>query len=254
MCIGMPVTTEDMTGSINWRMRPITKGAGNYWGFTKNATTGVMKIFLNGVQYGDRTNLDNVMLDIQRFSIGGATGWSNFYNGSVDEFAVFNVALEASTIQEWMLKDLTPDHPFWSQLQVYYQFNENDGEMVLDASGHDRHAWMHGNAALLHTRAMSFGEMRKRVMCVRQSDYPQGTILPMLKISQAVRMKCIPPVSVVQYSIENYQPVVASVEYAWEEQNSYILHGGWATPSMKVLVLCRIHAEQFRNGVLAGAI
>lgn len=197
------------------------EGRWNHWCFTKNATTGSMKIFLNGVQWHVGSNLDNLMLDIQRFSIGGATSWSNFYNGSIDEFAVFNVALDAATIQEWMNKDLDASHPFWSNLQVYYQFNESDGEMVLDASGNDRNAWIHGNAARVAYkgnelwRNASYGN-QKPILKVFFGDYVLHQEIEVVEVIENV-----PPVSIVEYTIENYLPVVLSVEYAWEEQSQF---------------------------------
>jgi len=107
------------------------EGRWNHWAFTKNSSSGEMKIYLNGVLWHTGTNMDNLMTDIQRFSIGGATGWSNFYNGSVDEFSIFNVALDEATIADWMNRDLTIDHPYWNNLQVYYQFNEMPGCMAM---------------------------------------------------------------------------------------------------------------------------
>jgi hypothetical protein len=76
------------------------EGQWNHWAFTKNCTTGEMKIFLNGQLWHTGSNLDNLMLDIQRFSIGGATSWSNFYNGSIDEFADIFSALPVDQVHK----------------------------------------------------------------------------------------------------------------------------------------------------------
>ncbi len=199
------------------------EGRWNHWAFTKNCSTGEMKIYLNGVLWHTGANLDNLMLDIQRFSIGGATGWSNFYNGSVDEFAVFNVALDEATIAAWMNQDLTANHPYWNNLQVYYPFNENDGEQVLDASGHGHHAWMHGNA----DRISYIGNERFRNAQIGNSrpilQLKVGSYESHLETTLTVVDETLPPVSVVEYGTADYAAVPVSVSYDWNVQSSYTI-------------------------------
>lgn len=197
------------------------EGKWNHWCFTKNTNTGSMKIYLNGVLWHSGTNMDNPMNGITRFSIGGATSWSNFYNGSMDEFAVFNTELDAATIQAWMMRDMTSEHPAWSNLQVYYQFNEANGEMILDASGHEHHAWMHGNADRKYYipedlfRNGVESNQRPVVKFITGDFVTHQT-------SQLVTTSVqIPPVSIVEFDIENYQPVAIDVQYSFVAQDYY---------------------------------
>lgn len=199
------------------------EGGWNHWAFTKNASSGEMKIFLNGALWHVGANLDNLMLDIQRFSIGGATSWSNFYSGSIDEFAVFNAALDEATIAQWVNRDLTMDHPYWNNLQAYYQFNEDDGEMVLDASGNGNHAWMHGNADRISLRGdelwrnSSIGSIRP-LLQVKTGTYQshiESTVWPVQEI--------VPPVSIVEFGSENYSVIPLTVVYNWIVQPSFTI-------------------------------
>jgi Concanavalin A-like lectin/glucanases superfamily/Peptide-N-glycosidase F, C terminal/Secretion system C-terminal sorting domain len=199
------------------------EGRWNHWAFTKNCSSGEMKIYLNGVLWHTGSNLDNLMLDIERFSIGGATGWSNFYNGNVDEFSVFNVALDEATIAEWMNRDLTTDHPYWNNLQVYYPFNEEDGEMVLDASGHGHHAWMHGNADRISYR----GDERWR-NAIASTNRPllqlkKGTYESHQETLVHTAQDVIPPVSIVEFGTENYGVLPISVSYDWPVQQEFLI-------------------------------
>ena len=199
------------------------EGRWNHWAFTKNCTTGEMKIFLNGVLWHTGVNLDNVMLDIQRFSIGGATSWSNFYNGSVDEFAVFNVALDEATIMQWMRRDLNSEHPFWDNLQVYYPFNENDGEQVLDASGHGHHAWMHGNADRIAYRGNELYR-NAQISSVRPIlQLKKGVYESHPEIQTVSAQEVLPPVSIVEFGTGDYAAVPISVSYDWNVQSSYTI-------------------------------
>lgn len=198
------------------------EGQWNHWCFTKDAMTGSMKIFLNGVQWHTGSNLDNLMDGITRFSIGGATSWSNFYNGSMDEFAVFNVALDAATIQSWMYRDLNNEHPYWNNLQVYYQFNEENGQQVLDMSGNGHHAWIHGNADRVAYKADA---LFRNV--VTSSERPALKLTSGMFTTHAETEVIdwpvpVPPVSVVLYEIMNYIPTAATVTYAWPEQNAFV--------------------------------
>jgi len=199
------------------------EGAWNHWAFTKNCTSGEMKIFLNGNLWHSGVNLDNLMLDIQRFSIGGATGWSNFYNGSIDEFAVFNVALDASTIAQWMRRDITTEHPFWNNLQLYYTFNENDGEQVLDVSGHGHHAWMHGNANRISYRGEELYR-NSQITNVRPNlQLKRGSYESHTETQITVVQEILPPVSIVGFGTSNYGIVPISVDYDWNVQPSYTI-------------------------------
>lgn len=205
------------------------EGKWNNWCFTKNAATGSMKIFLNGVLWHSGTNLDNQMSSITKFSIGGATSWSNFYNGSIDEFAIFNKEIDASTILSWMNQDLDSNHPYWANLQVYYQFNELNGEMVLDASGNGNHAWMHGNAARIAYRGDEIwrnagSDYSRPILRLSSGEYTTH-----LESSTGAWIEEIPPVSIAQYDVVNYQPIPVDVQYAWEEQNSYTIQASGDT-------------------------
>jgi hypothetical protein len=199
------------------------EGRWNHWAFTKNCTTGEMKIFLNGSLWHSGVNLDNLMLDIQRFSIGGATSWSNFYNGGVDEFAVFNVALDEATIAEWMHRDISSDHPFWSNLQVYYSFNENDGEQVLDASGHGHHAWMHGNADRLSYRGDELHRNGQLSATRPLLQLKKGVYESHVETQYVDVQEIIAPVSIVEFGTENYTVLPVSVSYDWIAQASFTI-------------------------------
>jgi hypothetical protein len=111
------------------------KGKWNYWTFTKNAATGVMKVYLNGVPFMSGTGKTLLMKGIKTFKIGSAGNGTMNYDGYVDEFAIWDAVLDSATINEWMYKDLDGGHPFQSNLRVYYQFNDNSFFITPDASG-----------------------------------------------------------------------------------------------------------------------
>jgi len=111
------------------------EGQWNYWTFTKNVATGSMKVYLNGLLWHSGTGKVKSMQGISKFKIGrGNWGGSQTYEGKIDEFAVFNVELNATTIQNYMNKQITAAHPNYANLALYYQCNDGNYSTFADAA------------------------------------------------------------------------------------------------------------------------
>ncbi len=104
-----------------------------HWAFTKNATTGDMKIWMDGELFHSGTGKTKPM-DIQNFTIGSMVNGNNGYRGKLNEFAVFNVELDSAKIRDWMYKDLTAGHPNYANLMAYYKMDEGSGNTIMDSS------------------------------------------------------------------------------------------------------------------------
>ena len=99
-----------------------------HWAFTKNTTTGSMKIYKNGVLWHSGTGKTKLMEGIDKLRLGkGNWGGSESYAGNMDEFAIWNVELDAATIAAYMYKDLDGAHPNAANLLLYYNFNDGNG-------------------------------------------------------------------------------------------------------------------------------
>jgi hypothetical protein len=105
------------------------RGKWNHWAFTKNASTGSMKIFLNGTLWHSGTGLNNP-IDVSKMNLGSDRNGNNKYFGKVDEFRVWSKALDEATIAEWMSRKVDSNHPNYSDLQTYLTFNEGAGEVL----------------------------------------------------------------------------------------------------------------------------
>lgn len=95
----------------------------NHWAFVKKQSTGEMFIYKNGQLWHSGTNLNRSMGYIHRFILGASRDQSIKWKGSIDEFRVFNAALSQATIQANYLEKIDPTHPNWSNLKVYYDFD-----------------------------------------------------------------------------------------------------------------------------------
>lgn len=107
----------------------------NHWAFVKKQSTGEMFIYKNGVLWHSGTNKTRNIGYISRFILGASTDQGLKWKGKIDEFRFYNSALSAATIQANYLNKINANHPNWSNLLVYYDFdNEN---YALDKSAND---------------------------------------------------------------------------------------------------------------------
>lgn len=112
----------------------VIEGVWNHWAFTKNATTGVMNIYLNGALWHTGTNKTKVIsimnMVLGKFDDGGT---NNGYKGKIREFSVWNKELSAATIEGWKNKAITASHPDYANLVAYYKLDEGTGQLVADS-------------------------------------------------------------------------------------------------------------------------
>lgn len=104
------------------------------WVFTKNATTGVMNIYRNGVLASTGTTKTKSMAGIKRFRIGSILSTEK-WSGVVTQFALYDRAL--SSVEVTALETIDPDTTD-SSLRISYDFEQTDGEAVHDLT--DYHA------------------------------------------------------------------------------------------------------------------
>lgn len=117
-----------------------TEGQWNHWAFTKNATTGVMNIYLNGVLWHTGASLNRTIGSAKNFVLGSSYGNSWQYKGMVDEFTVWNQELSQATLSGWMNRKITASHPNYANLVAYYDFD--DQRRAYDRSPNSRNGMM----------------------------------------------------------------------------------------------------------------
>lgn len=71
-------------------------GRWNHWAFVKDRVSGKMEIYLNGMLYDSRTGTDSPIEAITSFQIG--TGWYGRYDGLIDDFQIYDYALDAAQV------------------------------------------------------------------------------------------------------------------------------------------------------------
>lgn len=127
---------------------PQFKGEWNHWAFTKNATTGDMKIYLNGEEWMTGTSMKRGFDKIEVFKIASDALGFGRYDGSMDNFAVWNRVLTTEEINTSMKSDFLSNKlaSFWNGLQFCYDMNEINGAFIPDITGNHYDGVMHGFA------------------------------------------------------------------------------------------------------------
>ncbi|MFT6021060.1 MAG: hypothetical protein ACI9CQ_003866 [Saprospiraceae bacterium] len=118
-------------------------GKWSHWAFTKNVSTGTMSIYLNGELFLSGTAKTNPIA-LASFNFASDISTNNNYYGAIDELQIWDVALDQATIQDWMRKSVTVDHPNYSNLLAYFQLNEGADSQLTDASASSSDAMVEG--------------------------------------------------------------------------------------------------------------
>ncbi len=119
-------------------------GQWNHYAFVKNATTGTQTIYINGEVFASGEDRNQTIQEVTRFIVGNIWSYDRPYYGLVDEFQLWDKALDQTTIQEWMRQSVDASHPNYDNLLSYYPFNEGQGADVSDASQQANHTIMNG--------------------------------------------------------------------------------------------------------------
>lgn len=124
------------------------KGQWNYWTYTKDVNTGIMKIYLNGVEWLSGEKMIKGFDPIETFKIASNALGSGQYDGSMDNFAVWNRVLSVEEINTAMRIDFitNKESNLWNGLQLCYDMNGINDTNIPDITGNGNDGTMHGFA------------------------------------------------------------------------------------------------------------
>ncbi|MFN4985039.1 MAG: peptide-N-glycosidase F-related protein [Ignavibacteria bacterium] len=150
-----------------------TEGRWNHWAFVKTKT-GVMRMYCNGVLLHEGNGKTRKMSGITKFLIG--TGGSGSYEGLLDEFQVWNVALDEATIKQWMHRQISDVHPQYTKLIAYYNGEtDTDPSIARDASISGLNASLFGVPTLQTMRGDKLGYLTEANTSRPAFSFEQGT-------------------------------------------------------------------------------
>lgn len=207
------------------------EGKWNHWAFTKNATTGNMKIYLNGIQWHQGTNLFNDMDGVAQFRIAANFFNTNTYNGKVDEFMIWNKELDAATIPGLMNQKITPAHPDYANLLYYYRFEENAGAVATNEVNAQMPATLVGMGQRMQYNAWELKEIDTILMVRPNVTFVRGSYTSHLDSVLVTDSMPQPEISLWFYNVNGNYAVSYDTLYGWQEGYSYTYTNGVATDS-----------------------
>jgi hypothetical protein len=119
------------------------KGSWSHWAFTKDTTSGEMKIYHNGELWHSGTD-KKMLIDIQQLLVGTSGNIDRSYFGKIDELRIWDTELEEQTINDWMYTPINGTHPNYNNLVAYYRLDEGSGTTITDNSDNYETAMIDG--------------------------------------------------------------------------------------------------------------
>lgn len=110
---------------------PEQGGQWNHWAFTKNAVTGTMRIYLNGVLWFSGAGKTKA-ITLLNLMLGKDADLNSNYKGRINELSIWSQELSAGDIQGWMNKPIINTHPAYANLVAYYKMDEGTGLVIND--------------------------------------------------------------------------------------------------------------------------
>jgi hypothetical protein len=142
---GSPDFGKDRIWVFNWDVNNVIKAigipyeVGEWVHIALVHQGGFLSAYKNGMLVGTIASPTTGDRGCQRVAIGGKfTGpRTGFFRGEIDEVAFWRVGLDATTIRQWMYKEIDGTHPYWSSLGAYYSMLPGSGTTVTDDGPYD---------------------------------------------------------------------------------------------------------------------
>lgn len=195
------------------------EGRWNHFAFTKDANSGVMNIYLNGNLWHTGANRTK-SIDLEKILIGANINGGNGYPGSLDEFMVFNKALDETEVQSIMHQSLDAS-PLIGDVVAYFPFNEMSGNVASDPTA-GQHASINGVVG----RKKRYGDQLRTgfVMVPNRptTTFYQGQYSRQITDIEVLDSLQNTPNMVISYGVDNSELVVLDTQFVWDVDRSYI--------------------------------
>ncbi|MDB6026479.1 MAG: regulatory domain of in-like proprotein convertase [Verrucomicrobiales bacterium] len=112
-----------------------------------------MRIYRNGALEAAKTGMKLFGHGNYDLRLGG--GLTNAFGGSINEFRIWNTALNQATIVAWMNSALTVGHPNYTNLNAYWPLKEGSGTVAGDFSGNGNTGTLSGGASWTSGQSMT---------------------------------------------------------------------------------------------------
>ncbi|MGA2298323.1 MAG: LamG domain-containing protein, partial [FCB group bacterium] len=186
---------------------------------TQDSNQKRLKLYVNGIKQslifsGDipsATPVNDLSFSLTSLLSGSASA----LKGGLDEVRVWNAALRDSTIAKWMYKSVDQTHPDYANLILYYPLNENQGTDIIDHSPNKNNGKMIGVPVWKKYTSSELYTNTQILNFTPDLSLVQGTYISHSDSLLFTNTVQNPQISIAEYVIKNYNPVINNIIYAW---------------------------------------
>lgn len=199
-------------------------GKWNHYTFTKNASTGVMNIYLNGDLWLTGSGKTLSLTDLKRFIIGTCptcTEPNKPYQGSLDNFNMFYKVLSQSEIKAYMNSKVNSSLAKFDKLVFAFDMNEGNGNIINSSA----------NNSYTNSVLEGFEDWRE-YRGERVNDFTASSMTPNITLfringnlvvdsvykTDSITRK---PMSIVRYDNVNSPTIASDTIYKWSPYYRY---------------------------------
>jgi len=194
------------------------EGAWVHWAFTKNASTGIMNIYKDGTLWHTGTSKTRAIGILNALRIGISRTGTNPWAGKVDEFRVWDKELSQPTILAWKDKNLSPAHPDYANLVLYYNFDNNTTN-IIDESPNNYHGMPStSNMVKPHEEVFKNMELSNERMNVTFVQANYISRIDSVLVTDTIQSN---QATIMEYAVMGRKFVVNSLMYGWEAGYTY---------------------------------
>jgi hypothetical protein len=197
------------------------EGGWHHWAFTKNTSTGSMKIYLDGRlwQSGDSKTRK---MNVHKFRLGSSVSHNLGYYGMLDEVGFLNTELSEEAIQTLMNGRNISSQPWYNNLLAYYDMEAGSGNIILDASPNQHHASFEGGPEWRKLTGQQIHGNQLSVSIRPKVTLKRGNYNLEHEIEQILDTVITPMNSVIQFAVENSKLVALDTFFLWEAVDSKV--------------------------------
>lgn len=196
------------------------EGQWNHWAFTKDVTTGEMKIYLNGELWhsaGGKTK----SIDVDKMVIGKGYDVNNGWSGWINELSIWETALDDDQIKAAMMEPVD-SHDLYDDVLMYFNFEEKRGSKVTNVKNNQDYA-ITGSPFWRRLRAEDLYFDYRAVDARPAISFIQGEVELTHSENPYIDSAMVPPHWVRPFHIENNREVVEDPSmYLWRAGNYYM--------------------------------
>lgn len=153
-----------------------------HWAFTKNTTTGTMKIYRNGVLWLSGTGKTRPLSGITWANFGCDGDRTKPYPGQLDDLVILNTELDATAIAGLAGREIDPSHPAWGHVLYAFNFDETTDapHRALNLADPAHSAWLLGTVQRSYVRPQDLGRAEVTAGVRPDITFTQGTYTDLL--------------------------------------------------------------------------